>query len=401
MRNSPTWCGVCAAAGSYPRRTQTAHRRLTIYEREMKGKSGLTAMTTLTDDMKARMRISYALRRIPEADFASLAPLGSVERGDIALARVEKIGKNGGLELPTGRRSTLHEGDVLAVVFGNRYATRQFEGYARTDGDRCHMLSMGGLAGMVESKHASVADPTRLQLIGALADASGSPLRLQNYALAPDPAQKWPKVVVVCGTSMDAGKTYTTMSIILGLQRQGHRVAGVKLTGTAAGRDVWSMVDAGACVGLDFVDGGFPSTYLCTLDELLALYNTLVTHAASQGAEWVALEIADGLLQRETAALLQSQAFTSTVSAWILAGGEPMAALSGASILRGWGIEPLAVSGVVTMSALGVEETKSATGLSCLTARELQSGALNAQIMLTTPGSALYPVNANVAGVGE
>ena len=297
----------------------------------MKGTSGLMGMTTLTDDLKARMRIPYALRRVPEANFASLAPLDAVERGDIALARIEKIGKNGGLELPTGRRSTLHEGDVLAVVFGNRYATRQFEGYARTDGDRCHMLSMGGLAGMVASKHASVADPTKLHLFGALADADGRPLRLDDYALAPDPTQQWPNVAIVCGTSMDAGKTYTTMSVILGLQRKGYRVAGVKLTGTAAGRDVWSMVDAGACVGLDFVDGGLPSTYLCTLDELLGLYNTLITHAASRGAEWVVVEIADGLLQRETAALLQSPAFTATVRAWILAGGEPMAALSGAT----------------------------------------------------------------------
>lgn len=148
----------------------------------MKGTSGLMGMTTLTDDLKARMRIPYALRRVPEANFASLAPLDAVERGDIALARIEKIGKNGGLELPTGRRSTLHEGDVLAVVFGNRYATRQFEGYARTDGDRCHMLSMGGLAGMVASKHASVADPTKLHLL--LLRAGGIYARLHALQFA-------------------------------------------------------------------------------------------------------------------------------------------------------------------------------------------------------------------------
>lgn len=355
----------------------------------MKGKSALMAMTPLTHDTKARMRIPYALRRIPEASFAGLTPLSSVERGDIALAQIEKIGKNGGLELPTGRRSTLHEGDMLAVVFGNRYATRQFEGYARIDGDRCHMLSMGGLAGMVESKHASVADPTRLRLLGALADAAGRPLRLRDFAIAPAPIQQRPNIAIVCGTSMDAGKTYTTMSIILGLQRHGHRVAGIKLTGTAAGRDVWSMVDAGACVGLDFVDGGYPSTYLCALEELLDLYNLLISQAASQRAEWVVVEIADGLLQRETAALLQSPAFTATVNAWILAGGEPMAALSGVSTLRSWGIEPVAVSGVVTMSQLGVEETRAATGVLCVTAKELQAGALNDQLMRTVREAAV------------
>ncbi len=54
---------------------------------------------------------------------------------------------------------------------------------------------------------------------------------------------------------MDTGKTYTTMSLILGLGRRGHRVAGIKLTGTAAGKDTWSMIDGGANCAFSFVDG--------------------------------------------------------------------------------------------------------------------------------------------------
>lgn len=343
----------------------------------MKGKNKMMA-TALTSDMKASIRIPYALRRVPEAKLATLVPRPSVVApGDIALARFDKVGKNTGLELTHGRRCTLHEGDLLAVVFGNRYATRQFEGYARTDGDRCDMLSMGGLCGMVESKHTSVGEPSKLRLLGAIGDAEGHPLNLRDFALAPAAAASHPGAIVICGTSMDAGKTYTTMSLILGLRRQGHRVAGIKLTGTAAGRDLWSMVDAGACVAFDFVDGGWPSTYLCTLDELLDLYGTLMSHTAAGNADWVVIEIADGLFQQETAALLQSPRFTSTVTAWVLAAGEPMAAASGAAILRGWGIEPVAVSGVVSMSPLGVREAQTATGLTCLTAQELQSRGLN------------------------
>ena len=52
--------------------------------------------------------------------------------GDIILARIEQIGRNRRLELANGRASTLQDGDLAAVVFGNRYATRQFEGYARS-----------------------------------------------------------------------------------------------------------------------------------------------------------------------------------------------------------------------------------------------------------------------------
>jgi len=179
---------------------------------------------------------------------------------------------------------------------------------------------------------------------------------------------------------MDAGKTHTVMSLIMGLRKQGLTVAGIKLTGTATGKDTWNMLDAGACIALDFVDGGFPSTYLSTLDELLQLYDLLISRVAAQGASWVVVEIADGLLQRETAALLRHPGFAASVGAWIFAAGDPLAAVGGVGVLRNWTIEPLAISGVVSMSPLGMKETQAATQLPCLTAGELQSGALNARL---------------------
>src|SRR6202165_1659918 len=230
---------------------------------------------------------------------AVLAYSGSPQAGDIALAKIEKIGRNANLELSDGRRCSLHEGDLLAVVFGNRYAAMQFEGYARVDEDRCDLLSMGGVCGLVESKHAKAADPTKLHLVGFIGDAGGRPLGLRQFALSPRSSSSQPNIVVVCGTSMDAGKTHTALSLIMGLRQQGVRVAAIKLTGTATGKDTWNMLDAGACVALDFVDGGFPSTYLSTLDELLHLYDLLITRAAGAGASWGVVEIADGLLQRE------------------------------------------------------------------------------------------------------
>ena len=182
---------------------------------------------------------------------------------------------------------------------------------------------------------------------------------------------------------MDAGKTHTAMSIIMGLRKQELTVAGIKLTGTATGKDTWNMFDAGACIALDFVDGGFPSTYLSTLEELLNLYDLLISRAAAEGASWVLVEIADGLLQHETAALLQHAPFAASVAAWIFAAGDPLAAAGGIGLLRKWAIEPLAISGVVSMSPLGLKETRIGTQLPCLTASELQSGTLNARLQET------------------
>src|SRR5216683_2769304 len=187
--------------------------------------------------MKASMRVSYALRHVPIQSMSTLLPCPpSPKAGDIVLARLERIGQNATLELANGRRCTLHEGDLLGAVFGNRYATLQFEGYAQSNGDSCDLLSMGGLCGLVESKHAKAGDPSKLRLLGAIGDPHGSPLKLRDFALAPLPQPNHPNIVVVCGTSMDAGKTHTVMSLIKGLRKQGLLVAGIKLTGTATGK---------------------------------------------------------------------------------------------------------------------------------------------------------------------
>src|SRR3989441_3464902 len=333
----------------------------------------------LAEHIRSAIRVSYALRRVPESSFHFLLPRPEPPNvGDIVLARVESIGKNVALDISTGRRCGLHKGDLIAVAFGNRYATLQFEGYARSDGERCHLLSVGGLCGLVESRHDSIPEPSKLRLEGALGDATGLPLRLQNFTVPEGPRVGLgrPRIVVVLGTAMDVGKTYTARSVIPGRQGQGMGVAGVKLTGTPAGRDTFTMLDAGACVALDFVDGGLPSTYLCSLTELLNVYRLLVDHAASQGAAWVVVEIADGIIQGETAALLASTRFASTVDAWLLAATDALGAAGALGMLRGMGISPLAVSGIVSRSALGRREVEASTSTPCLAAAELEEGAL-------------------------
>lgn len=332
----------------------------------------------LSANQSTDIRIPYVLRCFPDQNVFSMLPCADPpEAGEIALAQIEKIGRNASLELASGRRCSLHEGTLLAVVFGNRYATTQFEGYARRDEDRCDLLSMGGVCGLVESRHAKAAEPSKLRLLGMIGDANRNPLRLRQFHLPPVVSRSQPCVVVVCGTSMDAGKTHTALSLIMGLRQQGNRVAGIKLTGTATGKDTWNMLDAGAHVALDFVDGGFESTYLCAVDELLNLHRLLVAHAASQTCDFVVMEIADGVLQKETAALLQDSRFTKTVDAWVFAAGDPLGAAGGIHVLRKWGIEPVAISGVVSMSSLAIRETETATELSCLTAGDLQQGRLN------------------------
>src|SRR5262245_675670 len=183
--------------------------------------------TARTETRPIHVLVPYALRHVPRTVMSSIRPLdGEPAAGDIVLASVEKIGKNTRLELANGRHATLHEGDMMAAVFGARYACNQFEGYARRIGDQCDLMSMGGLGGMVASRHVSVAEPSRLRILGALADRSGAALSLRDFGLpALPPPARMPRIVVVCGSAMDAGKTHTAMSTVYGFRKLGQQVA--------------------------------------------------------------------------------------------------------------------------------------------------------------------------------
>ncbi|CAN5468797.1 DUF1611 domain-containing protein [soil metagenome] len=323
------------------------------------------------------LRIPYVVRNLPREMLCRVAPLnGQPAPGDLALAKVERIGKNTRLELKDGRMSTLFEGDQVVVSFGNRYATMQFEGYAERLGDQCDLLSMAGVCGVVHSKCGAVNEPTKLRLLGSFVDHLGHVINIDQFKAKAKATTK-PRVIVVCGSSMDSGKTHTAASTVRGLRGCGHKVAAIKLTGTASGRDTWSFYDSGARPALDFIDGGWPSTYLCTIEQLLQLHEALLSQAASEGAQWVVIEIADGLLQRETAALISNSTFKRTVSHWLFATGDPLAARCGVEMLCAQGIRPVAISGLISTRPLAMIEAEVATGVPVLTDKQVQSGVLN------------------------
>jgi hypothetical protein len=258
---------------------------------------------------------------------------------------------------------------------------------------------MGGLCGLVASRHAAVPEPSRLKLLGLAADPDGRPLSVRDYALSSPPAAlidpRLPPVTVVCGTSMDAGKTHTVTSLLRGLCRAGHRVASIKLTGTASGRDTWSMRDAGAWPALDFIDGGFASTYLCGAQEIIEMFHRLRAHASDQGAHGIVMEIADGLLQRETAALLGEPSFVNAIDTWVLAAGDALGAVAAVQVLRTFDIQPTCITGLLTQSPLGMREAETATGLPCLTATQLRDGAMNeAMLPATAATTDVLPLSA-------
>jgi hypothetical protein len=126
------------------------------------------------------------------------------------------------------------------------------------------------------------------------------------------------------------------------------------VTGSGSGKDRWSYLDAGADPVLDFLDFGMSSSFGYPLDRLAETMVAIRAGLTHEGAEVVVLEIADGILQSETAFLLQR--LSSIVDAVIFAAVDALSARLGIEILRQHRLPVRAISGLVTRSPLASRE---------------------------------------------
>ena len=344
-------------------------------------------VTILDAARVASWKTPYATRRVPRDALATLLTGEATPKvGDLVLVRVDKLGQHKHLELACGRRARLFPGDEIVLAYGHRYAPDQFEAEVPADVGPCHMVAAGGVAARVITKHAKMAAPTRVTPLGILGDRTGRALNLSHFALPRQPLPlRRPFTVAVVGTSMNAGKTETATHIIRGLKRAGLKVGAAKVTGTGAGGDAWSMRDAGAIDVLDFGDVGLPSTYLASAQQVEDSMTTLISQLAQQGAEAIVFEVADGVFQRETAALVESPIFKRAVDAVVFAAGDAMGSVGGVSWLRARDLPVVAAGGLLTASPLASREAAAVIGLPLLTLDDLSSPAIAHTLAVAAP----------------
>ena len=87
----------------------------------------------------------------------------------------------------------------------------------------------------------------------------------------------------------------------------------------------------------------------------------------------VVIEIADGILQRETKMLLENKAFMSLVDDVVFSCGDSLSALTGVKMLNDLDIYPSALSGLFTASPLLMEEVRNNIGIPVFTIEQLMS----------------------------
>lgn len=326
-------------------------------------------MTNLYSDMQRNGKWVFSARRVPVQDAAGIdAHPQRASAGQLILGRVISLGQHRRVQLASGRHAQIYPGDLVVMPCGARYAPDQFEGLAEISADGCDMLAGGGCLGRAIAAHDKMKAPTRVHPLGRLLDASGKVLTVADYAL-PVPAVQMPllPVIAVVGTSMNSGKTTAAVALTRGLTQAGWHVGAIKATGTGSFGDFNEYVDTGARYVGDFTDAGMVTTYLEPLDRIKAGILSLTAAARAAGAGIVVMEIADGLFQKETAALLADAETRSWFSGLLFACGDGVAALGGVAELARNGLHPLAMTGLLSCSPMLTREAERATGFPVIT----------------------------------
>ena len=328
------------------------------------------------------IKYSFTTRAVPLEEMASVVPMYAPPRiGDLVLAEVQDLGRHTRMEVRTGVTMNLFPGDHIVGAFGNRYATDQYEGYLPTRPvEGCDLLSVGGVCGEVASQHTSMVDPTRLRIVGLVSDRYGRPIHQRAFGLpshvADERLESRTEVILVVGSSMNSGKTTTAGTLARALSRANFGVAAGKITGTAAGKDARFYEACGAKPVLDFTSAGYPSTYMLALEELLGVYESILGNLRGSNTDYIILEIADGIFQRETRMLLESAELRRSADHVFFAAGDSLSAESGVRSVREYGLPLRATAGSVTQSPLASREVEEALGMPCMSIERIMDGTL-------------------------
>ncbi len=340
-------------------------------------------VTPLTLDSMLTCKRAFSTRNVPLEDMQTLISGDVVPRsGDLVLARVDRLRQQLRLELTDGRRARMFPGDHILVCYGNRYAADQYESQLPENLDPCDLVAAGGIASLMRHRHPGIKHPTQITPLGLVGNSAGSVLNISNCKVRYGNLNRSGiPLFLVVGSSMNAGKTTTAARLVRGMVADGFKVGAMKVTGTGSGGDLWHFLDAGAACALDFTDAGHATTYGLGQNSVLEIVDLLGNNIRNQQVDAIVVEVADGLLQAETHALLHDPLFRDQVNGVFHAAVDAHSAIYGAEFLQGLGYNLIAVSGVVSSSPLARREFSGACEVPIFTKNELCAPGFGLELM--------------------
>lgn len=254
------------------------------------------------------------------------------------------------VEPPGGGIQEIEPGDRLVGALGVRAATLTLVGDWRGVGDDLVLetLTQAGVLGHCTSAAVPPPPIAEMRYLGHAA-RDGVPLTMRGCVQPVAERSLAAPVILIIGTSMDAGKTVAAVAIIRALKAMGLRVAGAKLTGVGRFRDILAMDDAGADRILDFVDAGLPSTVVPAAEYEAAL-DTLCSMLAAAGPDVVVAEAGASPLEPYHGEIAVRR-LDDRVCATVLCASDPYAVVG---VIDAFGRRPDLVSGRATSTSAAI-----------------------------------------------
>jgi hypothetical protein len=330
------------------------------------------------EKIKSNCIIPSAAYSIPRSRIKYYDPLNNKtpEIGDLIFGQVNDLGHHRLIESQSARLHTINIGTRAVFVFGNRYSPDQYEGLVPDDHcDYVDLFSRGGVVGEVRNQNQLIGRATRVKVMGYACNENGSVINTRNHVLLKPKTQvrskPGSKLILCIGTSMNSGKTEAAAACCYALSSMGRNVRAAKITGTASLKDILLMNDCGAEHIADFTYFGHPSTYRMELDELLAMFNDFDMKYGNSPKNYLVVEFADGIFQRETAMLLKSPDVRKRISKLIFCAPDSTAVFGGIRVLKEeFDLEPNAISGLCSSSPLAMREIEGFTDLPIIQSME-------------------------------
>ncbi len=268
------------------------------------------------------------------------------------------------LELPTGRMSKLKKDDIVAVALGQRMALKGFVGRLPQSlevGDVIHLLNFGGVAGECTSANVQeVGEALRVRVLGGIT-RKGKLLNINQASIFKplDIMKNDIPLIITTGSSMDSGKTTVATEITKTLTRIGMRLAGTKVTGVGAQRDLYKMQDYGVYEAVSFVDCGVTSTANIDGADMVRLTKGALEHLSKSNPDAIIVEFGDGLMGKYGVdAILRDPQIQKNVRLHIGCARDPVGAVKLAEECAKIGLPIDVISGPITDNQVGQDIIK-------------------------------------------
>jgi len=306
-------------------------------------------------------KIGSVTKNVELTKRVDISPNIECKEGAILAARVlEDTELYNQLELPSGRMSTMHKGDIIAVALGNRYALHGFAGVVPkklAPKDVIHILSLGGVSGQCIGENLQrVGHALKIRVIGAIT-RNGKNLNTYQFPEyeKENSINKTPPLIFVSGTCMNSGKTRACCEIIKRASRNKLKVAAGKVSGVAALKDTEDMLDYGARNITSFLDCGCPSTAKIG-KKVLPIAKGAIAHLAKTNPDVIILELGDGIYgEYGTMEILKDKEIQKNTVVHIGCAQDPLGAAKLIEASKEIGLPITAMSGPITDNEVGLE----------------------------------------------